>query len=117
MPGSWLRYSILLCFSLTAGNAAADLFTGEFIGSFDGEEYRLSIHGFARGQYEGEYRAKGERLPLNARRFGDRIAGQIGIAEFKLGFVAQIQDGSLLLHSEDGKIILFRRILSQSGDD
>ena len=104
-----LRYEFLLLLLLGIGSAAADLFTGEFTGSLDGEVYQLSISGFAGGQYEGEYQAGGENLPLNARRFGDRIAGQIGIADMRFGFLAQVQNGGLLLQYENGKVILFKR--------
>lgn len=106
-----LRYEILLLMFFFAGAAASDPFTGEFSGSLDGKDYRLSISGFASGQYEGEFYAEGERLPLNARRFGDRIAGQIGIADHRSGFLAELQAGGLLLKYEDGRVILFKRIL------
>ena len=109
MRRSRFRYEFLLLVLFFIDCAAADLFTGDFTGSLDGKEYRLSISGYAGGQYEGEFRAGGERLPLNARRFGDSIAGQIGIADFRFGFLAQVQDGGLLLRYEDGKVILFRR--------
>ena len=109
MQGSRSRYKVLLLVLLFTEAAAADLFTGEFSGSLDGKVYQLSISGFAGGQYEGEFRSGGETLPLNARRFGDRIAGQIGIANLRSGFLAQLQDGGLLLQHEDGKVIFFRR--------
>ena len=103
------RYQVLLLVLLFAEAAAADLFTGEFSGTLDGKAYQLSISGFARGQYEGELRSGGETLPLNARRFGDRIAGQIGVADLSFGFLAQLQGGGLLLQYEDGKVIFFKR--------
>ena len=116
MPKPWSKYLALLYFPVAAGIAAADLFTGDFSGRLDGEVYRLTISGYAGGQYEGSYRVGGEVMPLNARRFGDRIAGQIGVAGFKFGFTAQIQDGGLLLHDENGRIVLFRRILQSRSD-
>ena len=109
MHRSRLRYAILLLFPLLIGSAQADYFNGDFTGFVDGEIYLLTISGYAGGQYEGEYRAGGEILPLNARRFGDRIAGQIGVAGFKFGFIALQQNGGLLLHNENGKVILFKR--------
>ena len=109
MHRSRLRYGFLLLVLLYIDSAAADLFTGDFTGSLDGKQYQLSISGYAGGQYEGEFSTGGENLPLNARRFGDSIAGQIGIAEFRYGFLAQVQNGGLLLKDEDGKVILFRR--------
>lgn len=109
MQRSRSRYGILLLVLLFSEAADADFFTGEFSGSLDGKLYQLSISGFASGQYEGEIHAGGESLPLNARRFGDRIAGQIGIADLRSGFLAQVQDGGLLLQHEDGKVIFFKR--------
>lgn len=109
MQGSRLRYEILLLVILCMEAAAADLFTGEFSASRDGETYHLSISGFASGQYDGVYRTGSEKLPLNARRFGDRIAGQIGIADLRFGFLAEVQNGGLLMQYEDGNVILFKR--------
>jgi hypothetical protein len=40
---------------------------------------------------------------------GGSLAGQIGIAESRFGFLAQLLNGGLLLQYEDGKVILFRR--------
>ena len=102
-------YGILLLFPFLCGSAHGDQFNGDFTGSLDGRVYQLTISGYAGGQYEGEYHAGGEILPLNARRFGDRIAGQIGVAGFRIGFVARQEDGGLLLHKENGKVILFKR--------
>ncbi len=109
MHRSKLRYVILLLFPFLLASAHTDHFNGDFTGSLDGVVYQLSISGYATGQYQGEYRAEGEILPLNARRFGDRIAGQIGVAGFKFGFIALQQNGGLLLHNENGKVILFKR--------
>lgn len=106
----------LLLLLLLAANAAADPFSGEFSGSLDGEIHRLSISGHARGLYEGQYRAGGEIMSLNARRFGDRLAGRIGIADFGFGFTAQLQGDALLLRGENGRVILFRRTAEAGAD-
>jgi hypothetical protein len=87
----------------------ADSFTGSFSGKMEGEQYQLTIRSETTGQYAGELRVAGEAVPLNARRFGDRIAGQIGNAADGFGFVAQIQGNGLLLQDEDGEIIVFKR--------
>ena len=115
MRRSRFRYECLLLVLLFTDSAAADLFTGDFTASLDGQVYQLSISGFAGGQYDGEYRVRGENLPLSARRFGDSIAGQIGIADFRFGFLAQEQNGGLLLKYEDGTVILFRRVNTATG--
>ena len=100
---------LLVLVSIETVVGDTDVFNGNFTGSLDGEVYQLSISGYAGGQYEGLYSAGGEIMPLNARRFGDRIAGQIGIADFRFGFMAQIQPGGLLFRNEDGREILFKR--------
>jgi len=115
MQRSRLRYECLLLVLLAIDTVAADQFTGDFTGSLDGQVYQLSISGYAGGQYEGEFRAGGESMSLNARRFGDSIAGQIGIADFRFGFLAQLQNGGLLLQYENGKMILFRRTRAANG--
>ena len=116
MPITRSRPAWLLFLLLLAEAAAADPFSGEFSGSLDGETHRLSISGHARGLYEGQYRAGGEAMSLNARRFGDSLAGRIGIAGFGFGFTAQLQDGALLLRGENGRVILFRRTAGAGGD-
>ncbi len=109
MQRSRFKYEVLLLALLFFDSAAADLFTGDFTGSLDGKIYRLSISAYAGRLYEGEFITGGKKLPFNARRFGDRIAGQIGIADSGFGFLARVQNGGLLLQAEDGRVILFRR--------
>lgn len=110
MQRSRTRHEFLLLALLFLDSAAADPFSGDFSASLDGKVYQLSITGFASGQYDGEYRGEGERLPLGARRFGDRIVGQVGVAATRFGFLGQIQNGHLLLQYENGRVILFKRI-------
>ena len=110
MQRSGMRYEFLLLALFLLNTAVADPFSGDFSASLDNGVYRLSIGGLARGQYDGEYLGEGERLPLSARRFGDRIVGQVGIAADGFSFLGQIQNGHLLMQYEDGRVILFRRI-------
>jgi len=91
-------------------SAAADLVIGDFAAALDGWVYRVSIAGFASGRYDGQYRGEGERLPFDARRCGDRVVGQIGIAASRCGFIGQIQYGNLRLHYEDGGVNPLKRI-------
>ena len=96
---------------------AADPFSGNFIAGLDGEKYRLEIAAFSRGQYDGEYRVANKRLPLEARRFGDRIAGRVGVGDSGFGFSAQLREGGLLWHDEKGRLMLFRRERASPGND
>ena len=104
-----VRFGYLFLVLLSIESVIADPYTGTFTGLLEGEEYRLSISGNGGGQYEGKLRVDGVIMPLNARRFGDRIAGQIGIADDSFEFVANLQGSALLLQDEDGVSILFRR--------
>ena len=118
MLKSWSRYLVLGYFPFATVSIAADLFSGDFTGRLDGKVCQLSIAGYTGGQYEGRYQVAGEIMPLHARRFGDRLAGQIGSADFKFGFMPQVQAGGLLLRDENGRGLRFRRIQrSPTGND
>jgi len=99
----------LLLLLLSIDSALSDAYTGSFTGMLDGEQYQLSISQNESGQYNGELRAAGVVLSLNARRFGDRIAGQIGGADDYFDFVAHLQGNALIFQDEEGVSILFRR--------
>lgn len=87
----------------------ADGFVGSYIGQLDGEEYLLSISLNEGGLYQGELRVDGVRLELNARRFGEKIAGQIAAADDSFGFVAHLQGNALTFQDEEGVSIKFKR--------
>ncbi len=87
----------------------ADGFVGSYIGQLDGEEYLLSISLNDSGQYEGELRVGDVRLQLNARRFGEKIAGLIAAADDSFGFVANLQGKALIFQDEEGVSIKFER--------
>ena len=104
-----VRFGYLFLVLLSIESVIADPYTGTFTGLLEGEEYQLSISGNGGGQYEGKLRVDGLIMSLNARRFGDRIAGRIGVADDSFEFVAKLQGSALLLQDEDGVSILFRR--------
>ena len=104
---AWPGYLLLVLLSVES--AVADPYTGSFSGWLDGEEYQLSISRNESGQYQGELEVAGVVLSLNARRFGDRIAGQIGAADGSFGFVANLQGNLLIFEDEEGVSIKFRR--------
>jgi len=99
----------LVLFAVTLQPAFADPFVGKFSGQLDGEEYRLSIEAAAGSGYEGELRVAGTRIALSARRFGDRVMGQIGSPDDYIGIMLSVQGEVLRLEDEDGEVILFHR--------
>jgi len=103
------RFGCLLLVLLSVESAFADAYTGTFSGWLEGEEYQLSISRNETGQYQGELEVAGVVLQLNARRFGDRIAGQVGGADGSFGFVASLQGNLLIFEDEEGVSIKFRR--------
>ena len=110
----WLGYLLLVL--LPVESAAADAYTGSFSGWLEGEEYQLSISQNDTGQYQGELRVAGVVLPLDARRFGDRIAGRIGGADGSFEFVAKLQGNALVFEDEEGVMIRFQRDIDSSSD-
>lgn len=94
---------------LAISSASADPFVGSFVGQLYGEEYRLSLQTSGEGKYRGALSAGGESLPLEARRVGERLVGQMGIADEGFHFVCQIQGATLVLQDEDGETIVFHR--------
>lgn len=88
---------------------SADPFTGNFAGNHEGDEYHLMLEATGINRYEGEIVIGGERFALGARRFGERLAGQIVNADTSFGFTAEASGGGLLLHDEFGRTIVFRR--------
>ena len=87
--------------------AAADPYIGRFVGTFEGEEYRLTLAASGSQRYEGEIVLAGERVPLVAQRFGDRLAGQVGIGGDSFEFSAELSGDILLFRDPDGEIIRF----------
>lgn len=104
-----VRFGYLLLVLLSVESAIADAYTGTFSGWLEGEEYQLSISKNKTGQYQGELQVAGFVLSLNARRFGDRIAGQIVGADGSFGFVANLQGNTLIFEDEDSVSIKFQR--------
>ncbi|MDH3635521.1 MAG: hypothetical protein OES20_12560 [Gammaproteobacteria bacterium] len=110
------RLGYLLLVLLSVESAIADAYTGTFSGWLEGEEYQLSISQNETGQYQGELQVAGVVLLLNARRFGDRIAGQIGGADESFGFVANLQGSALIFEDEEGVSITFQRDIDSGND-
>jgi hypothetical protein len=103
------RLGYLLLLLLGIESVIADAYTGTFTGWLEGEEYQLTIAQDDNGLYAGELQVAGVVLSLNARRFGDRIAGQVGGADESFGFVANLQGSALIFEDEEGVSIKFER--------
>lgn len=103
------RLGYLLLLLLCIEPVIADAYTGTFTGWLEGEEYQLTIAQDDRGLYAGELQVAGVVLSLNARRFGDRIAGQVVGADESFGFVANLQGSALIFEDEEGVSIKFKR--------
>jgi hypothetical protein len=101
--------TLLLLLALAWQPAFADPLAGRYSGQLHAEEYRLSIQPAAGGLYEGELRVADTRVGLVARRFGDRVMGQLGSPDDYIGFVITLQGNLLRLEDEDGEVILFHR--------
>ena len=110
MGKSLTRLASLLVLACGAGTALADPFAGAFVGEFEGEEYRLTLLAAGTYRYEGEIVIGGEPVPLVARRFGERLAGQIGIGGDSFEFSAEFSGEVLLLRDADGEVIRFRPV-------
>ena len=80
-----------------------------FAGDFRGEEYLLTLNAVAGNQYEGEITIGGVGVPMVARRFGDRLLGQVGIGDDRFEFSAELQGDYLLLRDHNGEVIRLSR--------
>lgn len=103
------RLGYLLLVLLPIESVIADAFVGSFVGLLEGEEYQLTISHNESGQYEGELKIADVRLKLDARRFGEKIAGQIVAADDSFGFIAYLQGNALIFQDEEGVSIKFER--------
>jgi hypothetical protein len=102
--------SLTACFLLTFCSPAltADPFVGRFVGDYEGEEYRLTLESAGTYRYEGEIVIDGEPVPLVARRFGERLSGEVGIGGDGFEFTAEFSGDVLLLHDANGEVIRFQ---------
>jgi hypothetical protein len=89
--------------------SAADPFAGSFTGSFEGEEYRLTLDTAGGTRYEGLISIGGEDMPLVASRHGDRLLGRAGIGGDSFEFSAELRGNALLLRVDSGAVIRFGR--------
>ena len=89
--------------------AIADLFIGSFIAKIDGKTYRLSIEPANSKGYDGVFMIDKEAMEVDARRFGDQLAGRIISKHSSFGFRAEMQGSAPLVRTETGLVLPFRR--------
>jgi len=91
------------------GVAQDDPFVGYFSGELDGMHYQAKIDRFDSTTYDGLLKIDGEKMQLDARRFGERISGLLRNHSSELRFRAVLQGSVLILEVEDGRrIVLWR---------
>ena len=99
-----LNYRLLgilfVCLLSASVHAQDDPFVGRFGAEIDGEPHELLIFSDRPGNYDGELRAEGKRLPFVGRRFGDGLVGQIGFADDAIAIRARVLGAVLLLERQ-----------------
>ena len=100
----------LLC--LLAGSAAAaDPYDGVYAALQDGIEYRLTLEADNFGRYDGIFSVNGEKLGLEATRFGERLAGRtLGPDGFTPVLLVLRARNLLLLSYQDGRTLRLLRV-------
>jgi hypothetical protein len=99
----------LLLLWLTPAQAQDDPVVGRFSGELDGRHYQLSIDRFNTTTYDGILLVDGDRMQLDARRYGEHISGGLSSAAGQLAFRARLEGIILIMQIEDGRRIVFRR--------
>ena len=100
---------ILILIWLVTGIAQDDLFVGYFSGEFDGMQYQATIQRFSSTTYDGLLQIDGEKMQLDARRYGERFVGLLRNHSGELRFRAELQGSALILEVEDGRRVILRR--------
>ena len=90
--------------------AKDDPFVGRFGAEIDGEPHELLIFSDRPGNYDGELRAEGKRLPFVGRRFGDGLVGQIGFPDDAIAIRARVLGAVLLLERQSATPWRFYRL-------
>jgi len=70
---------------------------------------QVSIDQFSASTYDGILLIDGDKMQLDARRYGDLINGRLSNAAGQLGFRATFEGSALILQIEDGRrVVLWR---------
>jgi hypothetical protein len=72
-------------------------------------QYQATIERFDSTTYDGLLQIDGEKLQLDAKRYGERVGGLLRSYSAEFRFRAQLQGSALILEIEDGRrIVLWR---------
>jgi hypothetical protein len=100
---------ILTLVWLVTGIAQDDPLVGYFSGEIDGIQYQATIERFDSTTYDGLLQIDAEKWQLDARRYGERVAGLLRNQAGELHFRAELQGSVLILEIEDGRrVVLWR---------
>ena len=103
---------VLLCTTLLwlmPGQALDDPYVGYFVADLDGLHYRVAIERVNSSIYDGILQVDDERMQLDARRYGEHMNGLLRSHSEQIRFRARVEGGILLMDTEDGRRIIFRR--------
>ena len=94
---------------LATGIAQDDPFVGYFSGELDGMHYQATIERINSTSYDGLMWIDGEKMQLDARRYGEQVSGMLRSQTGELRFRAQLRGSALNVETEDGRrVILWR---------
>ena len=103
-----LGFFLTLVWLLT-GTAQDDPFVGFFSGELDDSRYEVTIDRVNATTYDGLLLIDGDRMQLDARRYGERVGGLLRSYSAELRFRAQLQGSALIFEFEDARrIVLWR---------
>ena len=71
--------------------AGCDPLAGFFSGELNGQQYRVNIDQFSASTYDGIMLIDGDKMQLDARRYGDLIGGRLSNATVQPGFRARLE--------------------------
>ena len=83
-----LLCSLLL--SLSPMSLRADPYIGYFVGEHEGRDYRVNIDPVSSATYDGILTIDGERMQLDARRYGENLTGLLRNHSEQFGFRGRV---------------------------
>ena len=102
-------WSFLALLWLLPSSASDDPFVGFFSGELDGKRYGVTIDRVNATTYDGLLQIDGDKMQLDARRFGERISGMLRSHTVELRFRAELKGSALIVQTEDERrVVLWR---------
>lgn len=99
---------VLLVWSLPLF-AIDDPYVGHFGGELNGQQYRVVIDKISASTYDGLLRIDGEKMQLDARRYGELLVGRLASETAQYGFRARVQGAAFIMEIDDARRIVFWR--------